>query len=139
MCSASCKVSVSFGCQGKRCGNASSQDNGSNVIIWIAAIDMETVHLFLQRPGQLIKPLSVGCCCDKKAGSLENLATYLGIALEGGDYTGLVLVGPEPSLETVKGLLNSAVHNRVIAEIVCDIAGMTIHEVTRSINTRIML
>ncbi|MBY0354706.1 MAG: host attachment family protein [Rickettsiales bacterium] len=139
MCSASCNASIQFDCQRRHCGKETSQDKGGNFIIWIATVNTKTVHLFLQRPGQLIEPLSVGCCCNEEASSLENLAKYLDTALVDGHYTGLVLVGSEPSLRIFKGLISPAVHNRVIAEIVCDVAGSNVNELTRSISERIML
>lgn len=139
MYSTSCNAAVQSNCQRKSCGNATSLKKGGNVIIWIAAVNTNTVHLFLQRPGQLIEPLSVGCSCSKEASSLENLAKYLDTALFGGHYTGLVLVGSDQSLRTIKGLLSPAVHNRVIAEIVCDVAGKDVQELTRSISERIAL
>lgn len=121
------------------CSPISAGKNAGNVVIWIVAVDTDTVHLFLQRPGQPIEPLSMGCCCSKEASSPESLAKYLDTALSCGHYTGLVLVGSETALKTIKRLLSPAVHNRVIAEIVDDIAGKNTHEVAHSIAARMTL
>lgn len=125
------------GCQHKQgCSRAAAEKNIGDAVIWIVAVDARTVHVFLQRPGQSIEPLSMGCCCSKEISNLENLAKYLDTALICGDYAGLVLVGPEAALKTLKSFLSAAVHNRVIAEIIDDIAGKSAHEVAQSIAAR---
>jgi hypothetical protein len=138
--SCSSHAAVKTGCSHKQgCSSASAETNIGNVVIWIVALDADTVHLFLQRPGQSIEPLSMGCCCSKEASSPESLAKYLDTALACGHYTGLVLVGSETALKTIKRLLSPAVHNRVIAEIIDDIAGKNTHEVAQSIAARMTL
>lgn len=136
--SCSSHAAAKTGCAHKQgCSPASVEANISNVVIWIVALDADTVHLFLQRPGQPIKPMSTGCCCSKEASSPESLAKYLDMALSCGHYTGLVLVGSEAALKVIKRLLSPAVYNRVIAEIVSDIAGKNTHEVAKDIAARI--
>lgn len=128
------------GCSHKQgCSPASSETNIGNVVIWIVALDANTVHLFLQRPGQPIEPMSMGCCCSKETGSPESLAKYLDTALAKRHYAGLVLIGSEAVLKALKRLLSPAVHNRVIAEIFDDITGKSAHEVARSVAERVAL
>lgn len=136
--SCSSHAAAKTGCTPKQdCSPMSAGKNVGNVVIWIVAVDTDTVHLFLQRPGQPIKPMSMGCCCSKEASSPESLAEYLDKALSCGHYTGLVLVGSEAALKTIKRLLSPAVHNRVIAEILDDIAGKNAHETAKDITARI--
>lgn len=126
------------GCSHKQgCSSASAETNIGNAVIWIVAVDANTVHLFLQRPWQQIEPLSMGCCCSKEASSPEKLAKYLDTSLACGHYTGLVLVGSETALKIIKRLLSPAVRNRVIAEILDDIARKNAHEVAKDIAARI--
>lgn len=133
-------ASVKSACESKQgCSPASAEKNIGNVVIWIVAVDPSTVHLFLQRPGQPIEPFSMGCCCSKEARNPESLAKYLATALACRHYTGLVLIGSETALKTLKRSLSPAVHNRVIAEIVDDIAGKNAHEVAQSIAARMAL
>ena len=127
-------------CQDKQsCSPASAEKAIGNAIIWIVALDASTVHLFVQCPGQPIEPLSMGCCCSKQADTLENVTKYLDTALACGHYSGLVLVGSAEVLRTIKRLLSPAVHNRVIAEILDDIAGKTAQEVAHSFAGRMAL
>lgn len=123
----------------QRCYPASAENKIGDVVIWIVAVDANPVHLFLQHSGRPIEPFSVGCCCSKEASSSESLAKYLDTALVCRYYTGLVLVGSEAALKTIKGLLSPSVHNRVIAEILDDVAGKDVHELMRSISERIAL
>lgn len=125
------------GCQSKQGCSPTSIAVG-NAVIWIVATDTSTVHLFVQHPGKSIEPLSMGCCCSTQVNRPEGLAKYLDTALACGHYTGLVLVGSEAALETIKRLLSPAVHNRVIAEIPNDIAGKNAHEVAQSIAARMV-
>lgn len=130
--------SVKEGC-GQHCSPASAEKPVGSAVIWIVALDEHTVHLFVQRPGQPIEPLSMGCCCSKQATSAEELVKYLDKSLACGHYSGLVLIGPEAVLKAVKRLLSPAVHNRVIAEIFEDIAGKTAHELAQGIAGRMAL
>ena len=123
------------GCQSKQGCSPASAAIG-NAVIWIVATDASTVHLFVQRPGKSLEALSMGCCCSKHSSSPEDLAKYLDTALVCGHYTGLVLVGSETALKAIKRLLSPAVHNRVIAEIIDDIAGKSTHTVAQSIAAR---
>lgn len=136
--SCSSHAAAKTGCAHKQgCSPVPAETNIGNVMIWIVAVDANTVHLFLQRPEQQIKPLSMGCCCSKEASSPEKLAKYLDTSLACGHYTGLVLVGSEAALKAINRLLSPAVHNRVIAEILDDIAGKNAHEIAKDIAARI--
>lgn len=138
--SCSPNASTKSACQSKQeCSPASAEKNIGNVVIWIVAFDEHTVHLFVQRPGQPIEPLSMGCCCSKTATSVEELVRYLDKSLACGHYSGLVLIGPEAALKSVKRRLSPAVHNRVIAEIFENIAGKTAHELAQGIADRMTL
>lgn len=138
--SCSSHAAVKTGCSHKQgCSPASAEKNIGNVVIWIVALDEHTAHLFVQRPGQPIEPLSIGCCCSKTATSVEELVRYLAKSLACGHYSGLVLIGPEAALKSVKRLLSPAVHNRVIAEIFEDIAGKTAHELAQGIVGRMAM
>ncbi len=132
------RSSMKEGC-GQHCSPASAGKLVGSAVIWIVALDEHAVHLFVQRPGQLIEPLSMGCCCSKQTASMEELAKYLDKSLSCGHYSGLVLIGPEAALKSVKRLLSPAVHNRVIAEIFEDIAGKTAHELAHGIIGRMAL
>lgn len=136
--SCSSHVSAKEGC-GQHCSPASAEKPVGGAVIWIVALDPDTVHLFVQRPGQPIEPLSMGCCCSRQASSMEELAKFLEKSLACGHYSGLVLIGPEAALKAVKRLLSPAVHNRVIAEIFEDIAGKGAHELAQDIAGRMAL
>ena len=129
--------SADHGCQ-QRCAPSAEKKIG-NAVIWIVATDARTMYLFVQRAGQEIEPLSMGCCCSKQATDPQELAKYLDKALACGHYDGLVLIGSAEALKAIKRLLNPAVHNRVIAEIIDDIAGKSAHEVAQSIAVRMTL
>lgn len=128
-------ATANHGCQ-QRCSPAATKAQTGSVIIWIVAADKDTAHLFVQRPGRKIEPMSMGCCCSKQATNFDELAKYLDTALACGHYSGLVLIGPEQALKVVKRLLSPAVHSRVIAEIVDDIAGKSAHDVAQGIAAR---
>ncbi len=124
---------------GQHCAPASAEKPLGSAVIWIVALDEHTVHLFVQRLGQPIEPLSMGCCCSKTATSVEELVRYLDKSLACGHYSGLVLIGPEAALKSVKRRLSLAAHNRVIAEIFDDIAGKSAHELAQGIAGRMAL
>jgi hypothetical protein len=119
------------------CGKA--KDAARPLTIWIVALDEHTVQLFAHRPGHPIEPLNVGCGCNMHAGNPDNLAKYLDAALACGKYDGIVLIGPEAALKSIKKCLSETVHNRVIAEIFEDVAGKNTHEIARRIAERMAL
>lgn len=119
------------------CGKGKGDTTSRSLTIWIVALDLQTVQMFVHQPGRPIEPLNMGCCCSSHAGNLDNLAKYLDAALACGKYDGLVLIGAEDALKAIKKRLSAAVHNRVIAEIFDDITGKAPHEVAQRIAERI--
>lgn len=133
MCSSSCKTAMQSGCGPKSCPTMKARRESSSIIIWIAAVDENTTHLFVQKNGHKIEPLSIGCGCGLHAGAPKNMAKYLDGALACGQYDGLVLVGSQEALQAVKKLLNTGVYNRIIAEIPDTLAGKGTEEILHGI------
>ena len=113
------------------------KDVSQPLTIWIVALDVQTVQLFIHKSGHPVEPLSVGCCCPIHAGNLDNLAKYLDAALTCGKYEGILLIGLEDVLKGFKGRLSESVHNRVIAEIFENITGKDTQEIMCYIAKRI--
>jgi len=105
------------------CSSASSchKDLHKGGVIWILASACGGIHFFVQRTGTEIAPFSIGCCCTRHAGNPQNMAKYMEAALYCGQYDGVVLVGGDDALKSLKEILSPAVQDRIIAEIPRDL------------------
>lgn len=119
----------------KSCSSASScnKDLHKGGVIWILANASDGIHFFLQRSGMEIMPFSIGCCCARHAGNPGNMAQYMEAALHCGQYDGVVLMGNEDKLESLKMILSPTVQSRVIAEIARDLGGLPEDSLTKVI------
>ena len=105
----------------------------SNVTIWIVAIGEDAALLFIHQLGHPIESINFGCCCGKEVKNLETIAKYLDMALTCEKYNGLLLIGSEQAMNTLKKHLSMATHNRIIAEINDDITGKNSQEIVQKL------